>query len=505
MTFLPIVERELRVSSRRKSNHYVRACAALLGMVIGFFMLLMTMLPGPAGGGFGAYMLNVLAWYALLMALLAGIFLASDTLSEERREGTLGLLFLTDLKGYDVVLGKFMAVSLNAFYGLLAVFPVLALCLLTGGVYFAEFWRTCLALLNLLFYSVAGGMLISSFCRSSYRAMTGAIALLVVLLSFTCVAAAMNIHSLAVFSPFVAFLVAKDVNYIRLFREYWMSLAASNLTAWIFLGAAAWRMRSFVDDAKTGGAWERVFKRDLLGGSIVRRRPLLDVNPVLWLLDDSRRMRWAAWLLALGGVLAIIGMGGISAGFLGGSSYVLWPVYFLLKILFAIQACRFFHEARRTGALELLFCTPLTMREILRGQWMLLSRMFLWPVVTLLTAHLVALCFLVAKTGQLFGAVSGSPIPFNLFYLIYQFKTIPNNAADFIALAYFGMWLALSMPRPKMAAGLTLLCVVIIPMIAVCVPTLLTDTIFIIIGAAKLPEDFRLLQAQWVNVKRAAE
>ena len=134
MTFLPVVERELRVAARRASTRYVRAAAAMLGMVIGFFMLLLSLLPGPSRAGAGENMLAVLSWYALLMTLLAGIFLASDSLSEERREGTLGLLFLTDLKGYDVVLGKFMAVSLNAFYGLLAVFPVLALSLLAALV-----------------------------------------------------------------------------------------------------------------------------------------------------------------------------------------------------------------------------------------------------------------------------------------------------------------------------------------------------------------------------------
>jgi ABC-type transport system involved in multi-copper enzyme maturation permease subunit len=127
------VQRELRVSSRRKSTYYVRAAAAMLGIVIGFFMLLMLTSPAHLVAA-GNYMFTFLSWYALLTTLLAGVFLASDSLSEERREGTLGLLFLTDLKGYDVVLGKFMAVSLNAFYGLLAVFPVLALCLLSGGV-----------------------------------------------------------------------------------------------------------------------------------------------------------------------------------------------------------------------------------------------------------------------------------------------------------------------------------------------------------------------------------
>ena len=49
---------------------------------------------------------TVLNAIAFIFCLLAGVFLTADCLSEEKREGTLGLLFLTSLKGYDVVLGK---------------------------------------------------------------------------------------------------------------------------------------------------------------------------------------------------------------------------------------------------------------------------------------------------------------------------------------------------------------------------------------------------------------
>jgi ABC-type transport system involved in multi-copper enzyme maturation permease subunit len=504
MSFLPIVRRELRVSSRRKSTYYARGAGAMLGMVISFFMLMMFTVTGSRSGA-GNAMFTVLSWYALLTTLLAGVFLASDSLSEERREGTLGLLFLTDLKGYDVVLGKFMAVSLNAFYGLLAVFPVLALCLLAGGVSGLEFWRTCLALLNLLFFSVTAAMLVSSFYSSAYRAMTGSVALLVIWLAVTKLAAATRLYDVSNLSPFEPFLMASDAEYFRLAREFWISLAISHLMGWIFLGSAAWRLRTFVDKGKTSGVWQRVFTRNLFRGTAVRRSRLLEINPVLWLLDDSRRMRWVAWLLSLGGVAALVfmwGQGGPLAFFAG--SYVMWPFYFLLKIFVAIQACRFFGEARRTGALELLCCTPLTMREVVRGQWMLLRRVFLWPLVVLLLAHLSCLIFVAAQGAGKFGMSAGTmPGPFRFYFLYKPFLVIPNNLADFFAIGWFGMWLALSMQRPNMAGGLTILAVVILPTIAFCVPSLATDAIFIAIGWVKLSEDFRLRQAQWVTLKPA--
>jgi ABC-type transport system involved in multi-copper enzyme maturation permease subunit len=498
VSFLPIVQRELRVSARRKSTYYARGAAALLGIAIGFFYMLMFAIAGPSSSGIGHYMFTILSWYALLTTLLAGVFLASDCLSEERREGTLGLLFLTDLKGHDVVLGKFVAVSLNAFYGLLAVFPVLALCLLTGGVAGAEFWRTCLALLNLLFFSVTAAMLISSFCQSSTRAMAGSIVLLVIWLALTGLASFTGLDYVGKISPFEPFFLASDAGYFRKARAFWESLAVSHLTGWLFLGWAGWRLRAFVDKGKTSIAWTSVFTRNLIGSSAVRRARLLDVNPVLWLLDDSRRLRWVVWLQALAAVAVLILLEESGPMGLALSGYAVWPFYFLLKVFFAIQACRFFAEARRTGALELLCCTPLTMRAVVAGQWMLLRRVFLWPLIILLAAHVAALVYSISKGAGFFGNTGPSAFPLGIFfYYCLSFKVIPNSVADFFAIGWFGMWLGLSLQRPNMAAGLTILIVVILPMIALCVPTLAIDAIFIVIGWVKLSEDFRLRQAQW--------
>jgi ABC-type transport system involved in multi-copper enzyme maturation permease subunit len=499
MSFLPIVQRELRVSSRRKVTYYARCVVAGIGMVMSFLFLLIAEVGGPRNGA-GNFAFTVVSWYALLTTSLAGVFLASDSLSEERREGTLGLLFLTDLKGYDVVLGKFMAVSLNTFYGLLAVFPILAISLLAGGVTGAEFWRTCLALLNILFFAVATAMLISSLSTSSSRAMTGAIAALVICLTGTIVSSAANTRYAAIASPFMSFLTASDAEYFLLAHLFWIALAVSHVVGWIFLGLAAWRIKFFANTEKGGSLWRQNLSKNVLEEKSGRRTKLLETNPVLLLLGDSRRISGgvrALVLLALIGIaVAMGGMGPSAVFFLG---YATWPFYFLLKIFVAIQACRFFVEARRTGALELICCTPITMKAIIQGQWILLRRVFLWPLVVLLLTHAAALVYISMHGGQTgLLALPG----FGSFFLLWTaFKVIPNNLADFFAIGWFGMWLALSMQRPNQAAAVTILSVLILPMIAVCVPTLATDAIFIAVGWTKLSEDFRLRQAQWVSAK----
>jgi ABC-type transport system involved in multi-copper enzyme maturation permease subunit len=92
----------------------------------------------------------VVAFVTFLFCVVIGAALPADCLSRERREGTLGLLFLTNLNSAEVVAGKVLSTTLAAGYGLLAVFPLLAVTLLLGGVPFDEFWRVALALVNAL-------------------------------------------------------------------------------------------------------------------------------------------------------------------------------------------------------------------------------------------------------------------------------------------------------------------------------------------------------------------
>src|SRR6185436_18043587 len=83
-------------------------------------------------------------------------------------------------KGYDIVLGKLAATSVNAFYGMVALFPILAISLLAGGVTGAEFARVVLTCVNNVFFSLAVGIFASAISRDERKAM-GAAFLLTVL------------------------------------------------------------------------------------------------------------------------------------------------------------------------------------------------------------------------------------------------------------------------------------------------------------------------------------
>src|SRR5260221_7462431 len=180
MTFLPIVDGELRVAARKRSTFWVRIAAAIVALIIGggFLLLATVWNAGYGPASFGRGLFATLTWMSLAAALAAGLFFTSDCLSEEKREGTIGFLFLTDLKGYDVVFGKLLATSLHGFYALLALFPILAVTLLMGGVTGAQFWKTALALVNALFFSLAAGLFVSAISRESQKALSGTLILL---------------------------------------------------------------------------------------------------------------------------------------------------------------------------------------------------------------------------------------------------------------------------------------------------------------------------------------
>src|SRR3954470_19113230 len=169
MTFLPIVGRELRVASRQRNTYWIRTGAALGGIAIGAWIMLMPFFHD--NRTLGPALFVSLSILTFAYSLLIGVLRTADCLSQEKRGGTLGLLFLTDLKGYDIVLGKLAATSLNGFYGLLAVFPVMAVPILLGGITQGEFWRAALVLANTFLFSLAVGIFVSALSREARRAM----------------------------------------------------------------------------------------------------------------------------------------------------------------------------------------------------------------------------------------------------------------------------------------------------------------------------------------------
>ena len=104
MNFLPVITRELQVQARQASTNRLRWIAAGAVMLIWCFLMTMGNNASPHERAQSIFI--AIGVVSLCFTMMAGIFQTADCISEERREGTLGLLFLTDLRGYDVVLDR---------------------------------------------------------------------------------------------------------------------------------------------------------------------------------------------------------------------------------------------------------------------------------------------------------------------------------------------------------------------------------------------------------------
>src|SRR5436309_15203095 len=134
MPVMPVINREMRASARHSFTYYLRTLgAAALLLTSLFFGLNHGFEPNLGGELFAALHLTLFIAIWILVPLLT-----ADCLSRERREGTLGLLFLTPLSSRGVVIGKSLIHALRAATMLLATLPILALPFLIGGVSWQE-------------------------------------------------------------------------------------------------------------------------------------------------------------------------------------------------------------------------------------------------------------------------------------------------------------------------------------------------------------------------------
>src|SRR6266700_3558006 len=140
MTVLPVIERELRMRARQGVTYWTRCGVAAMAAMVGLQELVLSASAvSPASLGAAAF--RAVGWLGFLVTCGSALATAAS-ISRERRDGTLGLLLLTQLRGYDVVLGKLCAAGLTDCYALVGVLPALGLVALAGGVSGGQFVRT---------------------------------------------------------------------------------------------------------------------------------------------------------------------------------------------------------------------------------------------------------------------------------------------------------------------------------------------------------------------------
>jgi hypothetical protein len=446
MTFPPILARELKVRSKHAGFHWLRpilAAFAILSCLQWFNFNLLSL----NSADVGRLSFRVLTQIAFVVAIGAAV-LTTNCVSGERRDGTLGLLFLTTLRSSDVTLGKFAACGLTALYALLGFAPVLMLPLMTGGVTGGEVLRVILALLNLMFVSLAAGQLVSVFARTHFAAILMAFTLLSFISLLPLIVGLMS-GSLAVspsiFSPVFCFATANEATFATNAPKFWCSLAVCHLGGWLLIGAAAFAL---------GRNWRRIFQprarrvpppqvrgligapRMLLAGLESKKRAFAPVARAVLRMPGQKGIAWlGACFSLIGSLVAAFAMRGLGSIWAATSVTIIFG--FVSSALFAFVAGRFFFEARRSGELELLLVTPSGAKGILREQRFALVRMFRGPVY-------------LAVVGSIPVAVSSVSLldGKEILGLGLALCHVAGVASGIIAITWMGMWFGSRVNQP---------------------------------------------------------
>jgi hypothetical protein len=445
VTILPLIERELRVRARSRAVYWMRFAVALVGILICLPTLVMTANPwGGSQAALGQYAFNGLVFAAFFLCCCAGL-LTADSISRERREGTLGLLFLTRVKIFDVLLGSFGSTGITCVCALIACLPVLILPVLTGGVTGGEAFRQVLVLFDTLFFSLAAGLWASARGRGWFKSARSAALLLVFLIVFPFLT-----HPLAVgfsrwfdagfLSPLVAMDYAADASYRVIPASYWLSIASVHGISWLLLLGAGARLRCAMREEDGTKETSATANREATALQQRRSKPLEEgMDPIAWLVRRQRGIKGVIWAAALVGagfyVVVYSGIWSRARSFAYSFRGLSLADSVVEGCLFAWAASRFFVEARRSGELEILLSTPLGANTIVASQWNWLRRLLFWPLLVLIAPIVAQAAFYMGWAAL--------PVQFRWPVMISQSLYCVNLVIGTGALFWMGLWFGL--------------------------------------------------------------
>ncbi len=399
----PIFMREL-VTVPRRAGHYAGRAAgigllAILGITtwqatVGFSR------EATLGetAAFGLLLFQIIAFVQLLLTLFFATMSAAGAVSQEKDRRTFVLLLLTDMRDYEIVLGKLLGALLPILVQLLVTVPVLALLLLVGGIDPEQVLQAVLVLLAAGVAAGSLGGLIALWRDRTFQALALSVLFLVL---YICVTQAVGVIGPAVaagtdwlrvqalFDPFVTMqtvLAPPAGGWGGLAPAYGFVLVML-LWCGVLNGVGIWKLRKWNPSGEPimqrEGSQELVDtdesieleKRAKAHAAPGKAREVWE-NPVLW-----REVRTLAYgrrpllvKFAFGIVLALILWFAVTElNRPGGrpafaAAYGLVPVAVLSLLLVSAQAATSVTSERDTGALDVLLVTDISPKEFVFGK-----------------------------------------------------------------------------------------------------------------------------------------
>jgi ABC-type transport system involved in multi-copper enzyme maturation permease subunit len=413
MNLRPIVARELRQQARRPMTYWVRPMA-MAAALLAIALLDPNAVLEPNQGGRAFTLLHQTLFFTIW---ICAPLLTADCLSHERREDTLGLLFLTPLKAWEVVAAKGAAQGLRAATLVLAVVPALAVPILLGGVSWRHVAISAVILALSLGLALSAGLVASSLCRARNRAL-----ILAALLAGAALAAAILLTgALLCFAADALRYSGVELN-LEAFREVgWMTLQNEHECwkdvsrvlppgAWWMIGSviagvcallvglvivlSAIRLRSSLREkpASKFRLWlEALFFTPAYAVGFYYRwlKRGLQKNPIGWLEKRRWSGRLATWVWA--SIASVFLIGALSHADVVSDKdgvAVIKFIFWVIAVNMALMAAGSFARERATGVMELLLISPLREWQIIFGRLRGIWSQFL-PGVALLAAALL--------------------------------------------------------------------------------------------------------------------
>jgi ABC-type Na+ efflux pump permease subunit len=398
----PILTRELTTVPRRSGHYASRAATVGLLAILGITTWQATIgfardaTLGEAAA-FGLLLFQIIAFVQLLLTLFFAALSAASAVSQEKDRRTFVLLLITDMRDYEIVLGKMLGALLPILVQLLVTAPVLAMLLLLGGIDPEQVVQAVLVLAAAAVAAGSLGGLVALWRERTFQALALSVLFLVLYICLTqalgvvgpLVAPSVNWATVqAWLDPFVAMQTVLEPpagGWAGIAPGYGFVIAMLGWCA-VLNGVGIWKLRKWnpsgepIMQRETPEAVETDESVEMEKRAKAHAAPgqLREVwaNPILW-----REIRTYAYgrrpllvKFAFGIVLALILYFAVSElNRPGGrpafaAAYGLVPVVILSLLLVSAQAVTAVTSERDGGALDILLVTDVSPYEFVFGK-----------------------------------------------------------------------------------------------------------------------------------------
>jgi ABC-type Na+ efflux pump permease subunit len=402
----PIFTRELVTVPRRGGHHPARV--ALVGLI---GILGITTWQATVGfsrdaslgetASFGVLLFQIVCFVQLLLTLFFAALSAASAVAQEKDRRTFVLLLLTDMRDYEIVVGKMLGALLPILIQLLVVAPVLSLLLLLGGIDPEQVFQAVLVLLASAVAAGSLGGLVALWREKTYQALALSVLFLVLYICLT--------QAIATVGPAVA--AGPDWSTVQAWCDPFVAMESvleppaggwgGPAPAYGYLlvtlvwcaamnGVGVWKLRKWNPSGEPimqregpgadtdGGETDEAVAAEKRAKAHAAPGQLRDVwpNPILW-----REVRTLAYgrrpllvKVAFGVVLALVLYFAVSElNRPGGrppfaAAYGLVPIAVLSLLLVSAQAVTSITSERDGGSLDVLLVTDVSPKEFVFGK-----------------------------------------------------------------------------------------------------------------------------------------